>query len=221
MRRLQRRYAPIVLMMSVAALLHAATTSKRDWIALRCPDSKVRVRVFDETGALLAEFERNLSSGVEPIERRDSKSVEASKRYVTTSASKGCIQGVGDRDPKTDAPVNVFDMPCKDGNPIDLRIASDPPATFIVRREIPSLSGVTCRWLPPDRSAIIEHYTSDEKLIIDGTAIADPLMTGHLELEADHVPRTKTTIPIRAVHGGSTARQLKSFTIEPMKDVSP
>ena len=230
MRQLQRRSALIVLTMSAAALLHAETTSKRDRISLNCPDTKVHVRIFDETGAQLVDFD--WVPGNDPLERKDSESVEASKRYVTTSASIGCIQGVGVRDPETDAPVNAFVMPCKAGNPINLRITSDPPAKFIVRREIKSIvvgrdgqvktnpSGVTCHWqLPLNRSPIIVYnYTPDEKLIIDGTAIADPQMTGHLELDADHVPRIKKIFPIPAIYGGSTARQLKSFTIERMKD---
>jgi hypothetical protein len=70
-----------------------------------------------------------------------------------------------------------------------------------------------------NQGSILHYYTAGEKLIIEATALADPLITGYLELDGDHVPRTKTTIPNqhRPGRGGSGVEtgQLKTFTIEP------
>jgi hypothetical protein len=197
----------------------------------------VYVRLFDQSGKLIDEFpfphpqrsilDSSFYSGQEVIEFKEGQSAEASKRYIATSSSKGCIQGRSDLDEKTEAPVNVFEMPCNSNRnyeveiPIDFRLTSDPPAKFTVRWEIPSSSGPTCHWETDlDSGSTVQHFTSDERLIIEATALADPLITGHLELDWDHVPRTKTTIPnpARTVNGGSgvETRRLKSFTIEPL-----
>ncbi len=222
MRRLQRRYALIFLMTLVALLLHAENTSKRHLIALRCPQSQVHCRVFDQDGKQISDFSWNLNTSNDLIDVRDPlQSIEASRRYVVTSSSRGCIQGQSDFDEKTGAPVNRFNMPCGNERPIDLRITSEPAARFVVRWEIPTQSGRTCHWEMTLKSgSLIEYYTSDEKLIIDATAINDPNITGHLELDWDHVPLTKTTIsnPGRAKWSGPDIdkRQLKTFTIEPL-----
>lgn len=218
MRRLSRWAALIVSMLLISPLPQAENTSKTQRIAFNCGSTKVHVRLFDQSGSKINEYDTNLITGLQVITHEDSHSVEASKRYVATSSSSGCIQGRGILDSDTEAPINEFVMPCSTEAPVDLRITSDPPAKFKIRREIPSNTGLICHWeVTLNQGSIIHYYTPDEKLIIEAKALSDPLITGYLELDWDHVPHTKTTFPNqrRAGHdSGDVTRQLKTFTIE-------
>jgi hypothetical protein len=222
MYRLQRSVAVIAsLLLGVA--VHAENTSRTNQIRLKCKRTTVHVRIFDTSGKLVDEFEA--SPGPDgTISSDDPQSIEASKRFVVTSASKGCVKGQPGYDPDN-APINVFAMPCNSDPPMDLVVTSDPPATFTVMRAIPAV----CRSQSQlSHGSSIVYFTSDETLTITARSIADPLMTGRLVLDWNLAPRVRQTLPNTGygAQGGSgaaenaaVARRLKTFTIEPK--VSP
>lgn len=209
-----------------APLLDAADTSRRHRIVVPCSKSPVQVRIFDDNGKSIFEYSAPVSDrGVVTAAREDRESVEGKRRYAATSASKGCVQGISGRDPDTYAPVNEFEMSCNSDEPVDFVIKSHPRATFKIRREIRAKSGTTCfSESDLEDGSSISSFTSDEKLIIDAYGVDDSLMSGHLELDWNRLPRSRTVIPNRghAGQGGSgraanadKVRKLTSFTIEP------
>jgi hypothetical protein len=224
MSRLQGSIAVIVAMLlSIDA--YAENTSKHHLIRLKCPRNKVHVRIFDPGGTMVDEFDVSPAADGTISSEDTQQSIEASKRYVVTSASEGCVNGHSGY-ASNNAPINVFTMPCNSDEPIDLVLTSDPAATFTVLRAVP----VACRSQKKlNQGSSITYFTSDETLTIEARSINDPRMTGRLVLDWNHAPRAvKTTLPNEGygAQGGSgaapnaaLARRLKSFTIVPK--VSP
>ena len=221
--QLQRSLAVIAALVFGVAVYAEENAPPTNHIIVRCKRSTVvHVRIFDTKGNLVDEFEASpapdgtITTVQEPI--------EASKRYVVTSATTGCVRGESHYT-TGGQPINLFKMPCNSDAPLDLVVTSDPPATFKVLRVI---SEVCRSQRPLNHGSTIAYFTSDETLTIDARSIADPLMTGRLVLDWNVVPRARQTIENKGygAQGGSgaaenaaIARRLKTFTIEPK--VSP
>lgn len=191
MRPLQRRIAHVAGCAALAAASFAADTSKTNRIHLDCPPpDRVRVRIFDEQGTLLHDTDLTVVNN--EATDRDDHNATAMQRYVTTSASKGCVQGKPDTD-ETNAPIHLFRMPCNPDAPIDLVITASPPAQFAVRRQVPPRTEPTpCQWQEQltDGSSVA-FVTSDQKLVIKASELGGK-HNGYLELDWSRLRAQKT-----------------------------
>lgn len=200
---------------------HAENTAKHFYVTLKCPRDKVHVRIFDEKGNEIDEFEAVPEKS--RIDGNGPDYIEGSKRYVVTSASKGCVQGQSDFD--HGMKVNTFTMPCGTDAPLDLVITSSPEAEFTIVRTVQAPALVCRSEHPLNQGSSVAYFTSDETLIIEAHALSDPRITGRLVLDWDKV-RSHSNKPMPnegfpGQGGGSrsqnaqTAKTLKSFTIAP------
>jgi hypothetical protein len=195
------------LMLSAAAILSAAGSvsaqdeSKTVHVILNCSRGTMQVRLFDANGAPLGAPQDVSLRPDKTADVPDLRYVSATERFITTSESRGCVQGVHDTsDGRKADPINVFRMTCSTGDEaksLDLVLTSDPQATFAIRRQVQKVGPVVsapnapCQWSesPIPHGSRLQNFRSDETLIIEAMG---EKKHGYLELSRSKVPSRLT-----------------------------
>lgn len=98
----------------------------------------IRVRLFDANGTYLEH--KTVAQQPDSILKIAIPAVDPSTRFVATSVSEGCVQGVVRPREPDGLNIGYYDMSCSSGGAITIEINSQPAdARFIVRRVVKSV----------------------------------------------------------------------------------
>jgi hypothetical protein len=156
--------------------------------------TQIRVQLFDAQGTFLEH--RTIAQPPDSILKIQVGAVDPSARFVATSVSEGCVQGmVRPREPDG-LNVGYYDMSCSSASAITIEIDSQPEdANFLVRRVVKSAR---------IQNGCVEMHREREAPIQLFSVAADESVTLEVVVPASHAVRYVIPLNVKRLAGKTT-----------------